>query len=143
MTILVVVCHSICHLLCDGMLQQMTQTYIQKQAGYRLHFGSVLMQLLYELIMHYAVELTPTDLTEDACLKAVLVYIHKQYQTKISLREVAERFHYNPDYLSRIFKRRVDVTFIRSVWTRFIKMFWGPISRLRRFLRDTVPITLN
>lgn len=99
-----------------GMLQQMTQIYIQKHAGYRLRFGSVLMQLLYELIMNYAVELTPTDLTEDDRLKAVLMYIHKQYQTKISLREVAEQFHYNPDYLSRIFKRRVGVTFVSYIY---------------------------
>lgn len=99
-----------------SMLQQMTQIYLRKEAGYRLRFSSILMQVLYDLITNYAVTLTPDDLTEDDRLKDVIMYIHEQYRTKISLSEVAEKFHYNPDYLSRIFKRRVGVTFVNYVY---------------------------
>ena len=45
---------------------------------------------------------------------AVLLYIEKNYAT-VTLRELAQEFSFNPNYLSELLKKQTGMTFIKLV----------------------------
>ena len=48
-------------------------------------------------------------------IEAVLTYVHANFQSRITLRSVAERMHFSPSYLSRRFHDAVGMTFVAYV----------------------------
>lgn len=54
-----------------------------------------------------------TDDYQSAAIVTVLDYIEHNYQKPIMLQDIARRFHYHADYISRIFKRHTGISFTR------------------------------
>lgn len=42
-------------------------------------------------------------------------YIHKHYRNQISLKTLADKVHLNPQYFSRLFKKRLDMSYIEYI----------------------------
>lgn len=53
--------------------------------------------------------------TSNNTVNEILQYIHNNYNQKIDLKTIANKFYMNPDYLSRIFKTHMGMTIIKYI----------------------------
>ncbi|QJD84534.1 response regulator transcription factor [Cohnella herbarum] len=53
--------------------------------------------------------------TTNASLREVLKYINENYKSDISIQSISKSFYLNPNYLSQLFKRELEVTFTEYV----------------------------
>lgn len=98
--------------------------------AYLLKFNSLLYDLLYTLVHSYSVRLTDKDISRrDRSvnkIKEVMRYIESHHAEKIVMEDIAEHFGYNPDYLSRLFKKHLGLTVMQYLYE----------IRLNRIIRD-------
>lgn len=98
--------------------------------AYLLKFNSLLYDLLYTLVHSYSVRLTDKDISRRKRsvnkLKEVMRYIESHHAEKIVMEDIAEYFGYNPDYLSRLFKKHLGLTVMQYLYE----------IRLNRIIRD-------
>lgn len=59
----------------------------------------------------------PDQVISNSSLLEILVYINANYGKDISLRQVAEKFNFNPSYLSQAFKKETGETFTKYLTT--------------------------
>jgi len=71
----------------------------------------ILDQIFSEIIRKKAAE-------ERDTIQTVLNYIEKRYEKGITLEEAAEYVHLSPHYLSRLFKREMNINFVNYVVRR-------------------------
>ncbi|BBI35452.1 response regulator transcription factor [Cohnella abietis] len=55
--------------------------------------------------------------TYNASLREVIKYINEHYRNDISIQSISKNFYLNPNYLSQLFKRELDVTFTEYLTT--------------------------
>ncbi|SCX75178.1 response regulator transcription factor [Alkaliphilus peptidifermentans] len=89
----------------------------------------VLDYIFEEIINVKAVE-------ENNEINAVLNYIEKNYHKGITLEEVAEYVHLSPHYLSKLFKKELDINFVNYVTER-------KIDRAKELLTESDMPVLN
>ncbi|WP_256761082.1 response regulator [Cohnella sp. WQ 127256] len=53
--------------------------------------------------------------TNNASLREVLKFINENYKSDISIQSISKSFYLNPNYLSQLFKRELEVTFTEYV----------------------------
>ncbi|OCT15532.1 hypothetical protein A8709_15770 [Paenibacillus pectinilyticus] len=63
----------------------------------------------------YRDELSSTNHQDGLIFEHIEAYIKEHIDQDITLQMVADRFFYNPSYLSRIFKRKLDKNYMRFV----------------------------
>lgn len=68
---------------------------------------------IYTLLILPIVQMTQekTDYEMRSLSEQMLVLLHKQYDQDISLEMLGEQLHYNPNYLSSVFKKEIGVNF--------------------------------
>lgn len=98
------------------MLLKMTQVYEEKQSGYLLHFSGLLMLTMYEIITNYSSLKSNKKIVEDNRLKEIFADIHENYRENLTVSNLAKKYHYHPDYLSRHFKQQAGITLKRYVY---------------------------
>jgi AraC-like DNA-binding protein/quercetin dioxygenase-like cupin family protein len=104
---------------CDQELFQsvrdLYRTYETKGQGYEFKMLSLFYQVLHLLVTSYR----ETEVREQefrysrqlVILSRVTGYMRKNYREDLKLSDLATRFGYSPEYLSRMFKKYVQVNF--------------------------------
>lgn len=70
--------------------------------------------LLHQLIDSLSIDYLPVSITNDLSNSSFLQmmdYITTHYQRDISLSDIADSLHLNPNYLSQVFKKEAGITF--------------------------------
>ncbi|MGG7620032.1 helix-turn-helix domain-containing protein [Bacillus coreaensis] len=79
--------------------------------------------LLYEWIEDLFTKIINQNKPEDRKqIQGALNYIEKNYQRGVTLEEVAEHVHLSPHYLSRLFKKELNINFVNYVSERRINL---------------------
>ena len=98
----------------------MYKEYLEKKPGYE----KITESLLY-IILTYVMRkmMIPTEKEADKTqmLTDILSYIDKNYNQKITAKELAEKCFYNPSYFSRIFKEVTGKTMVEYIQDLRIK----------------------
>lgn len=98
--------------------------------AYLLKFNSLLYDLLYTLVHSYSVRLTDKDIIKRNRsinkVKDIMRYIENHHSEKIVMEDIAAHFGYNPDYLSRLFKKQLGITVMQYLYE----------IRLNKIVRD-------
>ncbi|MFL1695852.1 helix-turn-helix domain-containing protein [Weissella kandleri] len=97
-------------------LQQIVHVYRYKLKGYQFKFHELMLHCLYLIFTHYGQDSLPINVVQDQRLKTVLSDINERYTTTLTVNDLAHKFHYNPDYLSRIFKQKTGVSLSRYIY---------------------------
>ncbi len=88
--------------------------------AYLLKFNSLLYDLLYTLVHSYSVRLTDKDIIKRNRsinkVKDIMRYIENHHSEKIVMEDIAAHFGYNPDYLSRLFKKQLGITVMQYLY---------------------------
>lgn len=102
-------------------LMDMYVVYDIRPEGYLLRFNSLLYELLFTLIHSYSHKMLQKEWDRKgkyvAKLKEMLNYINANHAEPISTSDLAERFNYNPDYLTKFFKKYVNCTVTEYIYT--------------------------
>jgi two-component system, response regulator YesN len=78
---------------------------------------------LYEWIEDLFTKIINQNKPEDRKqIQCALNYIEKNYQRGVTLEEVAEHVHLSPHYLSRLFKKELNINFVNYVSERRINL---------------------
>jgi two-component system, response regulator YesN len=78
---------------------------------------------LYEWIEDLFTKIININKPEDRRqIQCALNYIEKNYQRGVTLEEVAEHVHLSPHYLSRLFKKELNINFVNYVLERRINL---------------------
>ena len=87
---------------------------------------SMLYKLLDELVEHYMIDDTNTEISEnydaDEKLQIIIHYVHTNYQDGISLSDLAKQMYTSTSTLSRLFKKQTGTYFaeyVNQVRTRY------------------------
>lgn len=97
------------------MLGAMYDCYCRKPCGYEMKVLSLFYDILYCLVNHYRLtEKNERKIKQNKKmerLSAITSFMKENYSSNLSLSEVAERFDYSPNYLSRMFQKYAGITF--------------------------------
>lgn len=88
----------------------------ERKMGYDLRIHSLLYEMEYILITHFACEKEKTDIVFKTQkylnrLSDITNYLQQHYQEDIRLEDVADYFSLAPQYLSRFFKKYASISF--------------------------------
>gem|GEM_PF-745299 len=117
-------------------LRDMTQIYIAKEPGYLLQFTSYLMDTLYTLITTYGINTAPEKVTNQSRLKELLRYLNDHYDEALSVKGLATKFHYHPDYLSRHFKEQAGLSLTRYLYQLRLEHIYHDLVYLDDNIKD-------
>ena len=96
-------------------LRNMQDTYSEKKCGYEMKVRSYYYMLLYLMVTKYRVlEVTPDMIRKNKKLTRLSVitsYIKENYDSELSLEQLAEVFGYTPAYLSRMFQKYAGINY--------------------------------
>lgn len=117
-------------------LAEMAKIYAIKNTGYLLKFTEHMMQVLYLLITTYAVMVSIDKQVENDRLKNVLRHIHEHYADALTIRDLAQEFHYHPDYLSRYFKQEVGIPFTKYLYQLRLAYVYQELVHSKKSVKD-------
>lgn len=99
---------------------QMYEIYNTKLEGYLLRFNSLLYEMLYTLIQSYSYKLQDKQIYKNNKyldrLKEITTFLDIHHMEQITIYEIADKFGYNQDYLSRFFKKHMGLTIINYLY---------------------------
>jgi len=88
---------------------------IEKSYGYELNMRILFLRLIYILLINFRVDQTAGDFGESLEnapeLSDVLQYMHQNYYSPISLKDMADLAFMSPHYFSKYFKRKTGESF--------------------------------
>ncbi|NOW06666.1 AraC family transcriptional regulator [Clostridium beijerinckii] len=94
----------------------MYEVYNDQPEGYLLKFNSLLYDMLFTLIHLYSSKLTSKQINKNnkylIILKEITKFLYTYHNEQITIHRLADKFGYNPDYLSRLFKKYMGLTII-------------------------------
>lgn len=108
--------------------REMHQVYTLHPEGYLLQFNALLFELLFLLLEHCSVKVKGRDINRNnrylERLNDIMVYVKAHYREKCTVAELAERFGYSEDYLSRFFKRQLGMSITEYLYAvRIAKVY--------------------
>ena len=94
----------------------MYEVYDTQPEAYLLRFNSLLYEMLFTLIHSYSYKLAQKQINRNNKylnrLKEITAFLNTYHNEQITVYQVADKFGYNPDYLSRFFKKYIGLTII-------------------------------
>lgn len=94
----------------------MYEVYNIQPEGYLLKFNSLLYDMLFTLIHSYSSKLASKQINKNnkylIILKEITTFLYTYHDEQITIYKLADKFGYNPDYLSRLFKKYMGLTII-------------------------------
>ena len=98
------------------MFHDMYEAYNIQPEGYLLRFNSLLYEMLFTLIHSYSYKLAEKQISKNnkylSILKEITTFLNICHNEHITIYQIADKFGYNPDYLSRFFKKYMGLTII-------------------------------
>ena len=96
--------------------QEMQKIYEKQPDGYLLKFNSLLYDMLFLLIQSFSRKLTLEQMSKTnkylSRLREITSFLDRNHGEHITLTSLSKEFGYNPDYLSRFFKKYMNITII-------------------------------
>ncbi|MDR3241000.1 MAG: AraC family transcriptional regulator [Lactobacillaceae bacterium] len=117
-------------------LKALLDVYTTKDTGYRLKFNEYLMSCLHTILLNYAHKSTVLEIGEDQHFKELLIYINQAYCEKLNVANLATKFHYHPDYLSRYFKKKANMTLSRYIYLIRLSHVYREIMTTETTVKD-------
>ena len=109
--------------LLDGLKGRMLEIFAvwqEKRAGYQLRCMALLCSLMDDLFTHCRSAAEPpaghAPHKRIASIAEVLDYIEQHHAEKLSVADIASRFGYHPNYLSRLFQQSVGYTVLEYIY---------------------------
>ncbi len=106
--------------LTKKLFREICAIYSVKSNGWLLLFNSRLYELLYFLYRHFSRLHVEKELKVSknhfSCVHQIIKYIDNNYQQNIAIGDISETLHYNKDYVSRLFKKYMNMTIIDYVY---------------------------
>jgi len=105
--------------LIKKLMAEIAYEYFNSKPNYELKTMALLYDLIYVLNEQFIAaeskeeELNDADAISDSRIHRIILYIRQNYYRNISLTEVADALYLTPQYLSKFFKAKTGVTFIR------------------------------
>lgn len=103
-----------------ALFQSLHRVYEAQADGYLLRFHSLVYALLYELVQGCATRETPSAYVRNAPylsrLRQILQYLDEHHAQKLRVPALAAEMGYNPDYLSRFFKKHMGVGLVEYLY---------------------------
>jgi AraC-like DNA-binding protein len=100
--------------ICD-LFKELVPLYIHEPDGYRLRTEAIVLQILYEMVRHFSIELYPDDLPEVSKdrerIREILKYIEEHYAEPMPLAQIAGEFGLSREYFSRLFRKSIGIPF--------------------------------
>lgn len=94
----------------------MYEVYDIQSEAYLLRFNSLLYEMLFTLIHSYSYKLAQKQINKNNKylnrLKEITAFLNTYHNEQITVYQVADKFGYNPDYISRFFKKYIGLTII-------------------------------
>lgn len=94
----------------------MYAVYNIQPEGYLLKFNSLFYSMLFTFIQSYSSKLAPKQISKNNkylnILKEITTFLYEYHNEQITICQIADKFGYNPDYLSRFFKKYMGLTII-------------------------------
>jgi quercetin dioxygenase-like cupin family protein/AraC-like DNA-binding protein len=94
----------------------MYEVYDIQPEGYLLKFNSLLYDMLFILIHSYSSKLALKQIKRNnkylERLKEITTFLHNYHDEQITIQQLAEKFGYNQDYISRFFKKYIGLTVV-------------------------------
>lgn len=88
--------------------------YDVRPEGYLLKFNSLLYDLLFLLIHSYSHKIVQKNYDKEykylERLNEIMTYLKDHHRERVMIPELAQKFGYNEDYLSRFFKKQTGMT---------------------------------
>ena len=84
----------------------------------QIGFLGAFYNLIYSLMKDFQLKEGPNSKNErgmNETMNQIMSYIHKNYESGISLKELAETFFLSPQYISRLFKEVNNMTFLETL----------------------------
>lgn len=97
-------------------LQEMAHVYQHKISGYRFKFNELMLHCLYLIFTKYGQDSVVVNVGQNNRLKEVLSDINERYSMVLTVNNLAQKFNYNPDYLSRFFKQKTGISLNRYIY---------------------------
>lgn len=94
---------------------RLNQLNTQRQIGYLFDFGAVVLDIVKILVTEFTVTAIPKQRVTSN-LRDLIAYVNGSYNQPLSVRALAKRFGYNPNYLSRLFKNQVGITLVDYIY---------------------------
>ena len=125
--------------MCE-LFKQLVPLYVNEPEGYRLKTESIILEILYLLVSHFSIPLKTSDTTEVGSdrkrIQDILDYIEKHYNEHLTLAEIADEFGLNREYFSRMFHRKLGITFLQHVNRVRIAHFYHDLVTTDRPIMD-------
>lgn len=98
-----------------SILDELYQTYLEKQTGYDFKVESQFYMLLYLMVSKYRKTTVNPDIIKSnkklQHLSEITTYIRENYSNDLSLESLAQIFGYAPTYLSRMFQKYAGISY--------------------------------
>lgn len=102
-----------------NLLKRLPPLYVTQPLGYYLQSQAIAMEVLFEVINHFAERRPDSVVTEKDSgldrLAEITDYIEEHYKEQILLEDISSHFYLSREYFSRFFKKNMGVTFSRYV----------------------------
>ncbi len=93
-------------------IMRMALLYYRGDDGFLLLMSSELLQILYILKLHFKqAVLTAEKNVIPKRLGKIAEYMQEHYAQSLTLKSVSKEFYISPEYLSRLFKKEIGITF--------------------------------
>lgn len=99
-----------------SLIQSMFEVSERKYPGYRFKFNELLLRTLFHLFTKYRQRGILIDSIHDKRLGEVIGYVNNNYLQTLTVKALSEKFNYNADYLSRIFKKKSGISLGRYIY---------------------------
>ena len=97
------------------LFKQLVPLYIHEPEGYRLKTESIILDILYRLVQYFSIPLYAEDIIEPGQdqqrIQQILEYIENHYTEALSLSQIAGEFGLSREYFSRLFHKKLGLTF--------------------------------
>lgn len=101
------------------MMETLTRIYIEDVSALAMESEGIIMQVLAHLIRHFsrraATRLSASDRMSIERIRSVITYVEANYQTPISLQEMADHLGLAKEYFCRFFKKHMGISFLQYV----------------------------
>ncbi|MBU3146869.1 helix-turn-helix domain-containing protein [Clostridium sp. CF012] len=95
-------------------LANLMMTVQKKDSDYALKANELIFKLVGYLISHFQIKSNKYNFVKpDERLKRIVQYINEHYRSDISLQNIADKEYLSLQYISKYFKEKMGVTFIK------------------------------